>query len=45
MNTPWTGGNVVTDPGGGQKVNLLRNELEKHKHKKNLVILFTDRYI
>ncbi|ERE84278.1 procollagen-lysine,2-oxoglutarate 5-dioxygenase 1-like protein [Cricetulus griseus] len=30
--------------GGGQKVRLLKKALEKHAHKEDLVILFTDSY-
>ncbi|XP_022258413.1 procollagen-lysine,2-oxoglutarate 5-dioxygenase 2-like, partial [Limulus polyphemus] len=44
LNEPWEGGDVLRYPGGGQKVNLLRNEMEKHKDKDDLVILFTDSY-
>ena len=29
--------------GGGQKVNLLKKELEKYKADDNLIIMFTDR--
>ena len=28
--------------GYGQKVNLLRQELESHKHKRDLIVLFSD---
>lgn len=31
--------------GGGQKVRLLKKALEKHAHKEDLVILFTDRWV
>ncbi|XP_076320544.1 LOW QUALITY PROTEIN: procollagen lysyl hydroxylase [Tachypleus tridentatus] len=44
LNEPWEGGDVLRYPGGGQKVNLLRKEMEKHKDKDDLIILFTDSY-
>jgi len=46
MNTKWQGGNMEMGPGGGQKINLLRNELmtwNKERLKK-YTILFTDSY-
>ena len=38
----WTGGDVKSGPGGGQKINLLKKEL--YKHEDNDVILFVDGY-
>lgn len=46
MNTKWQGGNMEMGPGGGQKINMLRNELmnwNKSQLKEN-IILFTDSY-
>jgi hypothetical protein len=46
MNTKWQGGNMEMGPGGGQKINLLRNELMNWN--KDLLtsktVLFTDSY-
>jgi len=46
MNTKWNGGNMEAGPGGGQKINLLKNELMSWKKValKNSVVLFTDSY-
>ncbi|XP_071507295.1 procollagen-lysine,2-oxoglutarate 5-dioxygenase 1-like [Diadema antillarum] len=44
MNEEWQGGDIATSPGGGWKVNLLREELVKYKDQEDLVILFTDSY-
>jgi hypothetical protein len=38
----WTGGDVKKGPGGGMKVNLLRQELENYRD--NDVVLFVDGY-
>lgn len=38
----WRGGSMVST-GGGHKVNLLREEVAKHKKYKNKIIIFTDR--
>lgn len=43
MGQEWLGGDM-NYAGGGYKVNLLKKELEEHKDKPNLVILFTDAY-
>lgn len=43
MGERWMGGDMQ-GVGGGQKVNLLKKEVEKLKHKDNLVIMFTDSY-
>ena len=43
MGEPWTGGDVKLHTGGGQKINILKRELEKHKNDEDLIILFTDR--
>jgi len=34
----------MTSIGGGQKVIMLRKELEAHKHDKEMIIMFTDAY-
>jgi len=44
LGDPWTGGDVRTNPGGGQKLVLLKNELQKSKDElKDRIIMFTDR--
>lgn len=46
MGDTWTGGDM-SHPGGGQKVNLLKdklNELSKSEKAKEMIVLFTDRY-
>lgn len=46
----WTGGDMHY-PGGGQKVNLLKDKLntlskeETEEDKKNHIVLFTDRFV
>ena len=44
MNEQWKGGDVANGPGGGHKINILRNALKEYKNKDNTVIMFTDRY-
>ena len=44
MGDEWEGGEMATGVGGGQKINLLRKELQKHKDNSNLVVMFTDRW-
>lgn len=34
----------MTSVGGGQKVIMLRKEVEKHKDDKDMIIMFTDAY-
>jgi hypothetical protein len=43
LGTTWTGGNVKLHTGGGQKVNILKKELQKYKDDEDKIILFTDR--
>ena len=43
LGTKWTGGDVKMHTGGGQKVNILKKELEKFKDDEDKIILFTDR--
>uniref|UniRef100_UPI00398E53FD procollagen-lysine,2-oxoglutarate 5-dioxygenase 2 isoform X1 n=1 Tax=Pristiophorus japonicus TaxID=55135 RepID=UPI00398E53FD len=40
----WRGGNVPYSIGGGQKVRLLKEEMENHADRDDLVVLFTDGY-
>tara|TARA_B100001093_G_scaffold93118_1_gene85333 strand:+ start:7538 stop:9850 length:2313 start_codon:yes stop_codon:yes gene_type:complete len=42
----WTGGNMEKGAGGGQKINLLKNELITWNYKdlQNTIVLFTDAY-
>ncbi len=46
LGRPWKGGNMAAGPGGGQKVNLLLEELSKWDASElaSRVILFTDSY-
>ena len=46
MNTKWQGGNMEMGPGGGQKINMLRNELINwtEQQLRTKIILFTDSY-
>ena len=43
MGDEWKGGDM-SKPGGGFKVNLLKEELKNHQDDKSLVIMFTDSY-
>ena len=43
LGEEWKGGDVKLHTGGGQKVNILKRELEKYKNDEDKVILFTDR--
>ena len=43
MHQPWKGGDVLYHPGGGHKINLLKESLAEYKDDENLVIMFTDR--
>ncbi|XP_018024064.2 procollagen-lysine,2-oxoglutarate 5-dioxygenase 1-like, partial [Hyalella azteca] len=44
MGQEWEGGVMAEGLGGGQKINLLREELKHHNHNPNLVVLFSDSY-
>ena len=46
LNTIWKGGDMTNGTGGGQKVNLLKEELEKwgNKQLKSTIVLFSDSY-
>ncbi|CAM9842628.1 unnamed protein product [Lampetra planeri] len=43
MGAAWKGGDVDRSIGGGQKVRLLKEEMEKHKERDDLVVLVVDR--
>lgn len=43
LGEEWRGGDVKKYAGGGQKVNLLKNALEKYKRDDSRLIMFTDR--
>ena len=42
LKTPWEGGDMINDPGGGQKINILKKELQKLDDDD--LILFVDGY-
>lgn len=44
LGEEWKGGDIANTVGGGQKVLLLKEELEKHKDDKDKIIMFTDAY-
>ncbi|CAL8072484.1 unnamed protein product [Orchesella dallaii] len=48
LGQKWEGGDVRVGPGGGQKVNLVKEELEKLVKEKgsndDLIVMFTDSY-
>ncbi|XP_032818072.1 procollagen-lysine,2-oxoglutarate 5-dioxygenase 2-like isoform X1 [Petromyzon marinus] len=44
MGDAWKGGDVDRSIGGGQKVRLLKEEMEKHKERDDLVVLVVDSY-
>ncbi|RZF45758.1 hypothetical protein LSTR_LSTR014862, partial [Laodelphax striatellus] len=43
LGKEWLGGNMHST-GGGYKVNLLKEELQKYKNDENKIIMFTDSY-
>ena len=43
MGRKWEGGDVARFPGGGQKILLLRDAIEKLKDRDDLVVMFVDR--
>lgn len=45
LGQEWKGGDVLRFAGGGHKVNLLKEAVEKYKDRENLLLMFTDRYI
>ncbi|TNN20311.1 Procollagen-lysine, 2-oxoglutarate 5-dioxygenase 3 [Schistosoma japonicum] len=40
----WKGGNVAKSTGGGQKVNILKDELAKSTYRPDQLVLFVDSY-
>lgn len=44
LGQEWKGGDVARTVGGGQKVRWLKSELEKHRDREDLVIMFVDSY-
>jgi len=40
----WKGGDVIRFPGGGQKVNLLRDAVQKLKDAEDWLVMFVDSY-
>ena len=45
MDQDWRGGDIARYPGGGQKINILKNETVKYKDDKNLLVMFVDRSV
>ena len=45
MNEEWRGGDMERDPGGGQKVNIIKKGIEKYKDDEDLIVVFTDRSV
>lgn len=46
MGNPWLGGNnIKTSRGGGYKINLLKEAVEKYKNDDQKIIIFTDRFV
>ncbi|XP_047131925.2 procollagen-lysine,2-oxoglutarate 5-dioxygenase 1 isoform X1 [Hydra vulgaris] len=44
LNEKWEGGDLENGPGGGQKINILKEALRKYKNNEDLVLMFTDSY-
>lgn len=44
LGEKWVGGNLRYDPGGAQKVNILKKALKKYENDSNKILLFTDAY-
>lgn len=44
LGQEWLGGDIKYNPGGGHKVNLLKDALLKHREVENTVVLFVDSY-
>ena len=45
MNQKWRGGDIAKGPGGGHKINILKNALKEYKDEQNTVVMFTDRCV
>lgn len=43
LDQEWKGGDIKNTAGGGQKVNILKKELEKYKNDETTILVFTDR--
>ena len=45
MGQQWKGGDdMANGPGGGHKINMLKEDLEQYKDREDLIIMFTDSY-
>lgn len=44
MGKTWKGGDIARFPGGGQKVNLLKDAIKSVKDDNNIIVMFTDSY-
>lgn len=44
LGEAWKGGNIKYTTGGGQKINILRENLVRYKDDKTKIILFSDSY-
>lgn len=45
LGKSWKGGNMSDGPGGGYKINLLREALEDYRNDEKKIVLFTDRFV
>ncbi|XP_021519759.1 multifunctional procollagen lysine hydroxylase and glycosyltransferase LH3 isoform X1 [Meriones unguiculatus] len=44
LGQQWRGGDVARTVGGGQKVRWLKQEMEKHADREDMVVMFVDSY-
>ncbi|CEF71662.1 Procollagen lysyl hydroxylase [Strongyloides ratti] len=44
LGEKWEGGNMEIGEGGGHKIHLFKNEMEKYKDRDDLVVVFMDAY-
>ncbi|XP_065060867.1 procollagen-lysine,2-oxoglutarate 5-dioxygenase 1-like isoform X1 [Rhopilema esculentum] len=44
MNEQWRGGDIANGPGGGHKINILKNALKEYKDDNSTIVMFTDSY-
>uniref|UniRef100_A0A0N5AT88 procollagen-lysine 5-dioxygenase n=1 Tax=Syphacia muris TaxID=451379 RepID=A0A0N5AT88_9BILA len=44
LGKKWNGGDVRNKPGGGQKIQILKENLKKYKGHHDLIIMFVDAY-
>lgn len=42
LGEKWEGGNMEIGEGGGHKIHLFKNEMEKYKDRDDLVVVFMD---